>query len=97
MPLKWDRPECFQQNLAESYPSGTLVFMAKVSIADILELSIPERIQLAQEIWDSIGEMPEGLELTTAQKEELERRMAVYRGNPDAAIPWEEVKKRIGL
>jgi len=35
----------------------------KVSAAQALVLSIPERIQLVAEIWDSIAEVPEKIEL----------------------------------
>lgn len=63
---------------------------------DIKQLSIPERILLVEEIWDSIVEEQETLELTDAQREELDRRLAAHRADPDAAIPWDEVKRRIG-
>ena len=38
-------------------------------------LSIPERIQLVEEIWDTIAEENEAFELTDAQKRELDRRL----------------------
>ena len=60
---------------------------------DYTHLTVSERIQLVEEIWDSISTSPEVLELTDAQREELERRLAEHRENPDSAIPWEEVRK----
>jgi len=66
--------------------------MATPSI-DFSHLTVSERIQLVEEIWDSISSSPEVLELTEAQREELERRLAEHRENPDSAIPWEEVRK----
>lgn len=71
--------------------------MNKVLIADILELSVAERLQLVEEIWDSIAEVPEALELTEPQKIELDRRIEEYRRDPSIAIPWDVVKSRIGL
>ena len=38
----------------------------KITATDALELSVPERIQLVTEIWDSIAECPEQIELTDA-------------------------------
>jgi len=69
--------------------------MNKVSLADVLELSVAERIQMVEDIWDSIATMPEPLKLTVAQREELDRRLEDYRQNPHEGSPWEEVKQRI--
>jgi putative addiction module component (TIGR02574 family) len=66
--------------------------MATPSI-DYSHLSISERIRLVQEIWDSIAEHPEALELTDAQRAELDRRLAQHRKDPESAIPWEEVRR----
>jgi len=69
--------------------------MSKFSLADVLELSVPERIQLVEDIWDSIAAVPESVSLTQAQCEELDRRLADYRAHPDEGSPWEEVQARI--
>ncbi|MFO0812844.1 MAG: addiction module protein [Gemmatales bacterium] len=68
-----------------------------MSIKDygIDKLSAADRLQLAQEIWDSIGlealpTMPDW------QLQELERRMAAYDAHPQTeGRSWEEVKARI--
>jgi putative addiction module component (TIGR02574 family) len=39
-------------------------------------LSVEERLQLVQEIWDSLGDRVEQMPLTPAQQQELERRLA---------------------
>lgn len=67
----------------------------KITAADALELSVPERIQLVTEIWDSIAECPEKIELTDATRQLLRKRLAAYRANPSAGSPWKEVKRRI--
>ena len=69
----------------------------KTLISDILELSVAERLQLVEEIWDSIADVPEGLDLTEAQKVELNRRLDEYRKDPSIAIPWDVVKAGIGF
>jgi putative addiction module component (TIGR02574 family) len=55
-------------------------------------LSIPERIALVQEIWNSIAAEVEQTPLTEAQRQEVDRRLAAHRANPQAAIPWEQVE-----
>ena len=67
----------------------------KVSAAETLDLPISERIQLVTEIWDSIAEFPDEIELTPSTKKLLAKRLAAYRTNPDVGSPWQEVKHRI--
>ena len=67
----------------------------KISAAETLDLPISERIQLVTEIWDSIAEFPDEIELTPSTRKLLAKRLAAYRANPDAGYPWQEVKHRI--
>ena len=66
---------------------------------DIAELSISERIQLAEDLWDSIpadsnvDEFP----FRGGQKQELDRRLEIHRQNPQQGSTWEEVKQRLGF
>jgi putative addiction module component (TIGR02574 family) len=63
-----------------------------VTLAEIKGLSIDDRIRLVQAIWDSIEAESEQLTITESQKQELSRRMADHKANPDAVISWEAVK-----
>jgi putative addiction module component (TIGR02574 family) len=67
----------------------------KLSAAETLDLPISERIQLVSEIWDSIAEFPDEIELTASTRKLLAKRLAAYRANPDEGSPWREVKDRI--
>jgi putative addiction module component (TIGR02574 family) len=62
---------------------------------DISLLSVAERIQLAEDLWDSILEQQEEIPLTEAQKQELDRRVKNYKKNPTSGSIWEDVKKRL--
>jgi len=61
---------------------------------DLMKLSPAERIQLAQDLWDSTApeEMPP---LTSEQIEEMERRIAEHEKEPGRAVPWKEVRARL--
>ena len=65
--------------------------MNKGLLAELMELTPAERIQLAEDLWDSIApeEMPP---LTAEQIEEIDRRLAEHRKDPSTALPWEEVR-----
>lgn len=69
--------------------------MAAINLSEVLKLSVPERIRLAEAIWDSVAEQPEQVELAPWQAEELDRRFAAYQADPSAGIPWAEVRKRV--
>lgn len=66
-----------------------------ILMADALKLSVAEQILLVEEIWDSIATVPESVELTKAQRTELDRRLDAYHEDPNAGDPWEVVKASI--
>jgi putative addiction module component (TIGR02574 family) len=57
--------------------------MSTLTKANILSLSVPERIQLVEDIWDTVAEMPDEVVLTDEQKAEINRRLANV---------WQEIK-----
>jgi putative addiction module component (TIGR02574 family) len=63
---------------------------------EISQLSIAERIQLAEDLWDSIIEKQDEIHLDAAQQQELDRRLAQHRQDPTAGSTWETVKQRLG-
>ena len=69
--------------------------MNTLTKADVLRLSVPERIQLVEDIWDTVAEVPEEVVLSDEQKAELDRRLNAYHQNPDEGSPWGMVRERI--
>lgn len=69
--------------------------MRQITATDTLSLSIPERIQLVEDIWDTIANEPEEIELTADEKRIIDERLEAYHRNPDLGSPWEDVYKRI--
>lgn len=66
--------------------------MNNISMSDILELSIQERIRLVQLIWDSVAAAPEAVEISPELKIDLEARMAEFAANPEAGYSWGQAK-----
>jgi putative addiction module component (TIGR02574 family) len=62
---------------------------------EIRDMSVPERVALAEQIWDSIAEDETNFELTDAQKAELDRRLALRNSSDSRASDWADVKDRI--
>jgi len=63
---------------------------ATLTTLGIDRLTVAERIDLVQKIWDSIAD--ESSQMSNAQREELERRADDDDANPDDVIPWEQVR-----
>ncbi len=61
----------------------------------IQELSVSERIILAEKLWDSVIEDNESIELSVKQKEELDRRLQAFIDDQKFGSSWDEVKERI--
>jgi putative addiction module component (TIGR02574 family) len=66
---------------------------------ELFKLSAAERLELVEELWDSIAAEAECdagvLPLTDAQKEELDRRIAAHRADPSRVVSWEEVREEL--
>ena len=69
--------------------------MKKITATDALTLSIPERIQLVEDIWDTIAVDAGSIELTEDEKKIINERLNAYHQNPESGSPWEVVYKRI--
>ena len=66
-----------------------------MQVSEILQLSVAERVQIVEDIWDSIGKTPEELALSEAEKIELDKRLKNYKQNPSEGIEWETLKKNL--
>jgi putative addiction module component (TIGR02574 family) len=78
-----------------SRPSSfNIQFVAKPAL-DYRKLSIAERLQLVEDIWDSIAEETHGLPLPAEVLDDAERRLAEHRADPASAIPWEEIRAEL--
>ena len=65
------------------------------STIDFRNMSIPDRLRLVEEIWNSIAEDTETLPLTAEQRAELDRRWAEHEADPSTAVSWEEVRDEL--
>ncbi|WP_035611566.1 addiction module protein [Haloferula sp. BvORR071] len=64
-------------------------------LAELRTLSIPERIQLVEDLWDTIAEDQQALPDSPAVIEEIRERKRRHEADPSAAVSWETAKARI--
>ena len=58
-------------------------------------LNVNDRVQLVEEILNSLSEDREPPELTEAQRRELDRRLATLDAGTTTMSAWEEVEARV--
>lgn len=58
------------------------------------QLTVEDRLALAEAIWESVERDVEQTPPTDVQRQELERRLADSIARPDAVVPWDVVKAR---
>jgi putative addiction module component (TIGR02574 family) len=68
--------------------------MNKALLKELLELSPAERIEIAEELWDSVKPQ-DWPPLTAEQKQEIERRYDELVRDPSCGSTWEDVRARL--
>ena len=62
---------------------------------DYRRLSLNERIQLVQDIWDSIADESEGSGVPPWQQQWLDRRLEDVEKTPHDVMSWEDARKEL--
>jgi putative addiction module component (TIGR02574 family) len=66
-----------------------------VATLELKSLSIPERLLLVEDIWDSIEEEQHALADHPSVIGEVRARKNKFISNPSSGISWEDAKERI--
>lgn len=67
----------------------------KVDFPQVFQLGLSEKLQLMEDLWDSIAATPDQIPVADWQKQELDARELEYLRNPGSGSSWEDVKRRI--
>jgi putative addiction module component (TIGR02574 family) len=62
---------------------------------EILAMPVSERLQLIEDIWDSIVCETADVPVSPEQREELDKRLIDFERDPAPGETWENVKSRI--
>jgi putative addiction module component (TIGR02574 family) len=66
------------------------------SAANYRSLPISERIELVEDIWDSIAQdAADAVQLSPENRAELQRRLAAHRADPTSSLPWDAVRSEL--
>jgi len=61
----------------------------------VFDLSVSEKLQLVEDLWDDIAAVSTSVPVHEWQKEGLAQRKQNFINNPDSGRLWEEVQRRI--
>ncbi|MEM8506066.1 MAG: addiction module protein [Cyanobacteria bacterium P01_D01_bin.1] len=70
--------------------------MQPLLTTDIEQISISDRIQLVEDLWDSIPVNPEPAAVTRSQQQALEERLKNHRIASNDSSSWQVTKARMG-
>ena len=64
---------------------------------DIKQLDITERIQLVEDLWDSVATRSSNFPITEAQKAELDRRLAKRASEKPQGVSLDQIVQKLGV
>lgn len=67
-----------------------------MSIAEIKELPLREKMQILEAIWEDLGERVEGMEISDKERELLDGRLERVRNGEVEIHDWDAVKDSLG-
>jgi putative addiction module component, TIGR02574 family len=62
---------------------------------DLERLTIGERLQLIEQVWDSLRRGAPVLQMSQDERAVIEARRAEHRENPGAAVAWDSVRAEL--
>ena len=77
------------------HTKGTLNHMTNALREQVFRLSAAERLELLEDLWDSLADDDSALQLTAEQREDLDRRLREADADPEGGSSWEKVRERI--
>ena len=64
-------------------------------VGHLRKLPVAEKLRVAEELWDDIGESGERFPLPEGHRAEVERRAAELVADPSIALSHEELRRRV--
>lgn len=64
---------------------------------EIKRLDIAERLQLVEDLWDSVAVRAAEFPISEAQKAELDRRLAQHHSDPSRGVTLDQIAQKLGV
>jgi len=63
----------------------------------LLNMDVSQKLDLIGVLWQSIDDSGQTIEMPDSLVDELDRRKAAALKNPESLVPWETIRRRLGL
>ena len=70
-------------------------YMTATLTREVRKLSLAEKIQLVENLWDQVAAEGDGLSVPDSHKDLLDARLAAHLEAPDSAISLDEFRRRL--
>lgn len=81
--------------MPRSLENGDIIGRMARPAIEIDKLGVDERLDLIEELWESLSSDPDQVPVPEAHKAVLDKRLAEIEAGDGAGIPWQEVLDRI--
>ena len=71
--------------------------MGSSDLGALFKLSVAERIELVQDLWDSVAMESAAHVLSSSEIAEINQRLAEHADHPHDVVSWSEVRCSLGL
>ncbi len=71
--------------------------MGQNNISELLKLGAPERLAIAEQLWESVSSEQETLPASAQETAFIDQRLDAHLMKPEQTVPWLQVKKDLGL
>ena len=71
--------------------------MEKSDLQALFALSPAQRIELAEDLWDSVALEAAAQPLKQHEIAEIQKRLAEHAANPQDVVPWSKVKANLQI
>lgn len=71
--------------------------MGSSNLGALLQVSVAERIELVQDLWDSVAMESATQVLSPSEVAEISQRLAEHAAHPHDVVPWSEIRHSLGL
>lgn len=78
-------------------PEQTEVNTVNTLLDEIKQLDISERLQLVEDLWDSVAVRASEFPISEAQKAELDRRLIQHHKEPLRGITLDQIAQKLGV
>jgi putative addiction module component (TIGR02574 family) len=68
----------------------------EIKAKDILGLPFDKRLELVEDIWDSLAADAQSVPIPDWHRAEIKRRLDRHKANPGTVEAWEDVRARLG-